>query len=724
VRLPWGTQQVSGDVRLLAAAVTDEGDIWSVFPTTNPLAGPWIDSYAWDNLCTAWPPNSGQPQTKYVTLDMRSPQGKQSLWGPGDTVQYELMITNGEADESLDALQLELTASEGLTFQSISGASCAACTPGATSWVIDLPTLAALGSQTIVIEAVLESSLSVDEITTGARLLLGSAPLAERSHTNQADGQPPVVKMGSATTLQANTVASITGTASDGNGIGVQLVEVSLDGGSTWQPATGRAQWSYALTVGQVGTVAVQVRATDLFGNVSEPVAYTFIVDDTGPAVSIAMPASVRSQTAVVRGNASDPVPADGEIVSVEVQVDSESSAWQRAQALTQAATGDAYDWRYLWNLPRLDGETRQMRARSTDAAGNVSEPSAWEATIVDTVPPVIITDTVLTAVLVGEYATPTSGGAPVLGGSVTDGYGVASMTVQVFPPSGTAYTETVLVTGDTWSYTPVFTEMVLGRYRLQVEAVDLAGNSSNLGPFVLWVQETQVDGLAAFNDGPTTLGDTTILTATIATGSNATLTWDLGDGNSATGAEVVHTYAAAGVYTATVTASNRASQATAETTVIVTGGEVTSEPPKVYLPLVVRAAPPPQPAETFPDLVGRLSISPDQRTFTAGDPIALTLEVTNQGTAASEGGFWIDLYVNPTATPTVNQSWLDLCGLTPCRGIVWSVSEVSVAYSSPYSPDKPSGSAKSRTCQASFITQPGLLYSMFSIIHTPASRC
>lgn len=755
VRVPWGTQQVSGGVRLLAAAVTDEGDIWSVFPTTNPLAGPWSDSYYWNDLCTAWPPNSGQPQTKYVTLDISSPQGKRSLWGPGDTIQYAMDITNGEADESLDGLKLELTASEGLTLQSISGVSCPSCTPGATTWVIDLPTLAALGSQTLVIEAVLDATLSVDEVTTGARLLLGSAPLAEGSHTNQADGQPPVVAVNGSLTLQSNTQETISGTASDGAGIGVALVEMSLDGGSTWQPATGTARWSYALTVGQVGTVAVQVRATDLFGNVSDPVAYTFIVDDTGPTVSVALPENVRSQRTVVGGSASDPDPADGEIVRVEVQLESESSAWRAAQAPTRATTGDAYSWRYLWNLPTLDGEVRQLRARSTDAAGNVSAPSGWEQTIVDTVPPVIISDTVVSAIHVAQYTTTASGGAPILSGSVTDGYGVASVTVEVFPPSGGSFEQTALVAGDTWSYTPVLTETVLGRYRLQVTAVDLAGNSSTLGPFALWVQETAVEGLIAFNDGPTALGETTTLSATIATGSNTAYTWALGDGSSATGAEVAHTYAAAGVYTATVTTSNSAgtfaaqttvivqepiagltvsndgptalgeattlqasvtagtavsytwelgdgssatgaavthtyaaageyvatvtavnqvSQASAATTVMVTVGEVTSEPPTVYLPMIVRSEPAPQPAQTYPDLVGTISLSPDQRSFAAGEPVSIKVEVTNQGDAATEDGFWIELYINPAGQPAVNQPWDALCGLWPCHGIVWGV--------------------------------------------------
>ncbi|MFO7538175.1 MAG: Calx-beta domain-containing protein, partial [Chloroflexota bacterium] len=65
------------------------------------------------------------------------------------------------------------------------------------------------------------------------------------------------------------------------------------------------------------------------------------------------------------------------------------------------------------------------------------------------------------------------------------------------------------------------------------------------------------VAGLTAVSDSPTTLGQTTRLTATISSGSNVSYSWTLGDGNSATGATASHSYGAAGTYTATVTATN-----------------------------------------------------------------------------------------------------------------------------------------------------------------------
>ena len=51
------------------------------------------------------------------------------------------------------------------------------------------------------------------------------------------------------TELRYSRQEAITGTATDGDGGGiVGGVEVSVDGGQTWHPATGRADWRYTWT--------------------------------------------------------------------------------------------------------------------------------------------------------------------------------------------------------------------------------------------------------------------------------------------------------------------------------------------------------------------------------------------------------------------------------------------------------------------------------------------
>ena len=61
------------------------------------------------------------------------------------------------------------------------------------------------------------------------------------------------------------------GTASDGGGGQVGGVEVSVDGGVTWHPANGRANWTYSWATGAARTVNVLSRAVDDSGNLEHP---------------------------------------------------------------------------------------------------------------------------------------------------------------------------------------------------------------------------------------------------------------------------------------------------------------------------------------------------------------------------------------------------------------------------------------------------------------------
>ncbi len=76
---------------------------------------------------------------------------------------------------------------------------------------------------------------------------------------------------------------------------------------------------------------------------------------------------------------------------------------------------------------------------------------------------------------------------------------------------------------------------------------------------------------LTAINSSPTVLGSATVFTATLTGASSLAYQWDFGDGGAAGGNPVIHTYSAAGWYTATVTAIGATSSLTATTPVTVT---------------------------------------------------------------------------------------------------------------------------------------------------------
>lgn len=122
------------------------------------------------------------------------------------------------------------------------------------------------------------------------------------------------------------------------------------------------------------------------------------------------------------------------------------------------------------------------------------------------------------------------------------------------------------------------------GVYTATVTATNAA--STMTATTVVYVDEP-ISGLVAGNSGPTIRGAPTTLTATVGGGSNVTFAWNYGDGDLGDGATVSHIYAASGIYTATVTASNAVSSATATTPVVI------EEPVyPIYLPLIRNDAP------------------------------------------------------------------------------------------------------------------------------------
>ena len=67
--------------------------------------------------------------------------------------------------------------------------------------------------------------------------------------------------------IGSGTRVMITGTAADSGGV-VAGVEVSVDGGTTWHTAQGRANWSYDGLTGPMGQATIRTRAIDDSGNI------------------------------------------------------------------------------------------------------------------------------------------------------------------------------------------------------------------------------------------------------------------------------------------------------------------------------------------------------------------------------------------------------------------------------------------------------------------------
>jgi hypothetical protein len=103
--------------------------------------------------------------------------------------------------------------------------------------------------------------------------LQGGLLLATKS-TDTAAPTSQVTSPANGSQVRVGTTVSITGTAADTGGGVVGGVEISLDGGGTWHPATGRESWTYGWTTPTLsGNYTIRTRASDDSGNLEIPSA-------------------------------------------------------------------------------------------------------------------------------------------------------------------------------------------------------------------------------------------------------------------------------------------------------------------------------------------------------------------------------------------------------------------------------------------------------------------
>ena len=97
--------------------------------------------------------------------------------------------------------------------------------------------------------------------------------------------------------ITPNTTVTVSGTAVDNGGGIVTAVEVSTDGGATWRPATGTANWTFAWVANATGPVTIQTRAWDDTGNRELPTAGVTVTVGSGTGEPKQCPCTIWSPT-------------------------------------------------------------------------------------------------------------------------------------------------------------------------------------------------------------------------------------------------------------------------------------------------------------------------------------------------------------------------------------------------------------------------------------------
>ncbi|GGS60208.1 OmpL47-type beta-barrel domain-containing protein [Actinokineospora fastidiosa] len=258
--------------------------------------------------------------------------------------------------------------------------------------------------------------------------------------------------------------ATVTVSAEDA-GSGVASVEYEIDD-TGFRPYTG------PVTVTAVGDHAVQYRATDAAGNVSETGSVAFTVvepveeDTTAPAVSAAVSGNQDGSGAYIE-RATVTVTASDEqsgVASVEYELD--GAAWMAYTApVSVAAVGE-----------------HTVRYRATDGAGNVSSIGTVTFAVVEPAP-VDTTPPTVSAVVSGER---NDTGAYVGSALVT----VTAEDVE----SGVAGVEYNLDGGPFVAYTEPVLVNAVGSHMVHFRATDNAGNTSGEGMVAFTVAAPPVE--------------------------------------------------------------------------------------------------------------------------------------------------------------------------------------------------------------------------------------
>jgi Domain of unknown function (DUF4082)/Bacterial Ig-like domain/Bacterial Ig domain len=203
--------------------------------------------------------------------------------------------------------------------------------------------------------------------------------------------------------VTVNTAVTISGTATDAGAGVVGGIEVSVDGGTTWRRATGRATWSYGWTPTATGTVTIRSRAADDSGNLESPSAGRSVnvvsaVDITPPTITSRSPASGAagvSRTANITATFSEAMTAStisGSTIELRDPGNAVVSAVVSYNSTTRVATLNPD-----LTLRALTTYTVRVRGGATDprvkdAAGNaLAADSTWSfTTVADTTAPTV----------------------------------------------------------------------------------------------------------------------------------------------------------------------------------------------------------------------------------------------------------------------------------------------------------------------------------------------
>jgi len=470
-------------------AATVSGSTWSYDNTATSLAN---GSYSVVAQVIDSAGNVGNSASQSVVVDSVAPTASISIGSiTSDTGSSATdYITSDNTLLFQGTLSAPLAAGEGVQFSIDGGSTYLVASVSGTTWTYDY-TGSALSDGNYNIKVRVFDSAGNVGLTANQTLLIDTASptqsilIASVSPDSGASSSDFI-------TASHNLVFSGTlGAALGAN----DSVQVSLNGGSTWQAAstTGNT-WTFNNSANSMadGTYSVQARVVDAAGNIGNLTSQSLVIDSVAPTASATI--SAISQDAGT--SASDFITNDQTLLvsavlsgtlgsgeSVQISLNG-GSTWQTATLLS----GTTYQLDNTGNT--LAAGSYTFAARVVDSAGNASA-SATQAVLVSTTGPAV------TALAISSVSTDTSAALSSGTASTTNtatnsdlstrdtsltvsgtysGTLLATDVLQISSDGGVTWNATTFNTGThTWSYLDPVSHTSAVTYQLR--SFNLAGN-------------------------------------------------------------------------------------------------------------------------------------------------------------------------------------------------------------------------------------------------------
>ncbi len=168
--------------------------------------------------------------------------------------------------------------------------------------------------------------------------------------------------------IDVGSTITISGDATDN--IGIFELELSLNGGQTWEDIISHlsnGQWSYDWDTSgsSLGTKTIKVKAEDEHGQESSDYIFIELVDTSGPFITITSPPQNEDfdcgDTIIITGTATDNM----EISELELSTDSQDT-W-----IDVLSNLDDGDWTYIWETLGLPVGGYSITVTALDGEGN-----------------------------------------------------------------------------------------------------------------------------------------------------------------------------------------------------------------------------------------------------------------------------------------------------------------------------------------------------------------